>query len=155
MKTSIKLFIVTCLTIISITNCKKTETPVVVPDTTKPDITITQPTAGQSFTSGNTIPVQISFSDNVQLSTYEIAISKVATSAFVLKNVPTYVAWTYTKLATSFNTGVNQQTITLSDIVIPTLIGTDYVATGKYNFKVTCHDNSANLTETTVEININ
>ena len=146
------------LTASVITGCKKkdtTVTPVVVPDTTKPTITITQPTAGQVFTIGNTISFQASFSDNELLKTYDITISKVVTSGMILKVVPTPVAWSYSKIATSFNTGVKTQAITLSDIVIPTIINSSPVATGKYNFKVTCTDGSNNTAETILEITIN
>jgi hypothetical protein len=156
MKILNNLLVFTSLTLFLCVGCKKKDvTPVVVPDTTKPSITITQPTAGQSFTVGNTIPFQASFSDNELLKTYEITISKVITSGYILKNVPTPVAWSYAKSATAFNTGVKQQSITLSDITIPTLINSSPVATGKYNFKVTCTDGSNNSSETILEININ
>ena len=156
MKTLNNLLVFTYLTIFLCVGCKKKDTtPVVVPDTTKPTITITSPTAGQSFIVGNTIVFQASFSDNELLKTYDIAISKVITVGFILKNVPTPVAWTYTKSATNFNIGVKQQSITLNDITIPTLINSSPVATGKYNLKVTCVDGSNNTAETTLEININ
>ena len=150
------LLILTSLTLFLCFGCKKKDTtPVVIPDTTKPSITITSPTAGQSFIVGNTIAFQASFSDNELLKTYDITINKVITGGFLLKNVPTPVAWSYSKTATNFNTGVKQQSITLNDITIPTLINSSPVATGKYNFKVTCIDGSNNTTETTIEININ
>ncbi|MEI6140062.1 MAG: DUF4625 domain-containing protein [Mariniphaga sp.] len=156
MKTLDNILVFSFLTLVLCTGCKKKDTtPVVVPDTTKPIITITSPTAGQTFIVGNTIPFQASFSDNELLKTYEITISKVITSGYILKNVPTPVAWSYSKSATSFNTGVKQQPITLSDITIPTMINTSAVATGKYNFKVTCIDGSNNSSETILEININ
>ena len=156
MKIINNVLIFTILTLFLCVGCKKKDTtPVVIPDTTKPIITITSPTAGQSFIVGNTIPFQASFSDNELLKTYEITISKVITGGFILKNVPTPVAWSYAKSATSFNTGVKQQSITLNDITIPTLINSSPVATGKYNLKVTCVDGSNNSSEIILEININ
>ena len=156
MKISNNMLILTSLTFLLCFGCKKKDTtPVVIPDTTKPGITITAPTAGQSFIVGNTIAFQATFSDNELLKTYDITISKVITGGFILKSVPTPIAWSYTKTATNFNTGVKQQSITLSDITIPTLINSSPVATGKYNFKVSCTDGSNNTSETTLEININ
>ena len=155
MKNLGNLLILISLTIFFCFGCKKKDTtPVVVPDTTKPVITINSPTAGQSFIVGNTIAFQASFSDNELLKTYDIAINKVITGGFLLKNVPTPVAWSYAQSATNFNTGVKLQSITLN-ISIPTLINSSPVATGKYNFKVTCIDGSNNTAETTLEININ
>ncbi len=156
MKNLNNLLIFTLLMIFLCFGCKKKDaTPMVIPDTTKPGITITSPTAGQSFLVGNTIAFQASFSDNELLKNYDITISKVITGGFILKNVPTPVAWSYTKTATNFNTGAKQQSITLNDITIPTLINSSPVATGKYNFKVTCTDGANNTAETTLEININ
>ena len=157
MKSINNLLIFTLIFVIALSGCKKggDPAPVVVPDTTKPTITITAPTAGQAFTVGSTIAFQASFSDNVQLNTYDITITKAVTSGMILKVVPTPVAWNYSKPATSLGAGVKQQNITLNDIVIPTLINTNPVATGKYNFKVTCSDSSGNSSETILEININ
>ena len=156
LKTVNILLIFTALTVLLCVGCKKKDTtPVVIPDTTKPSIAITSPTAGQSFIVGNTISFQASFSDNELLKSYDITISKVITGGFILKNVPTPVAWSYSKTTTNFNTGVKQQSITLNDIIIPTLINSSPVATGKYNFKVTCIDGSNNTAEMTIEININ
>ena len=47
-------------------NCSKggSNPPLMVPDTTKPTISITKPSTGQAFTAGNTILLQATFSDN-------------------------------------------------------------------------------------------
>ena len=160
MKIFIKHLIVSCLLVAALSGCKKTSSPnpvpVVVPDTTKPTITITKPTVGQAFAPGSTIPFQATFSDNEKLGTYDIAISKVVTGGLILKVVPTSLAYSYTKSSTSFNTGVKQQEIILSDITpIPANTATNIVTPGKYNLKVTCVDGSNNSTSTTIEININ
>lgn len=65
------------------------------------------------------------------------------------------VAFSYVKTATSLGSGVKQQEIVLSDIIIPANTATTIVATGKYNFKVTCTDAANNTAETILEININ
>lgn len=158
MRTTVKCLIITSLFTIGFTGCKKgggTTPDPIVPDSTKPTITITKPTAGQSFNVGNSIAFQATFSDNIQLKSYEIAISKVITGGFILKNVLTPVNWSYAKSATTLSASPKQQEITLSDIVVPLDINGNPVSTGKYNFKVTCVDSSNNSTETTLEININ
>ena len=158
MKTPVNyLIIISLLAIITFSGCKKGGSPVpepVVPDTTKPTINITKPTAGQSLTVGSLLAFQATFSDNVQLKSYEIVISKVIAGGLTLKSVPTPVDWSYTKSATSFGTGAKQQEITLGDITIPMDISGKPVSTGKYNFKVTCVDSSNNSTDTTVQFNI-
>jgi hypothetical protein len=154
MKILSKYFILVGL-LVSILSCSKKGNVAPVPDTTNPTITITQPTAGQVFAVGNTITFQASFADNDKLGSYSITITKVISSGMVLKNVLTPVAWSYSKSATSFTTGVKQQNITLNDITIPLLIGTSPVLTGKYDFNVSCVDGSNNSASTTIEININ
>jgi len=157
MRNALKFLVVISLLITTIFGCKKggsTPEPV-IPDTTKPTISVVKPTAGQAFIPGNTIPFQATFADNVKISSYEIAITNLPPIGFVLKNVPTPVAWSFTKASTSFSSNVKQQEINLSDITIPLLIGTSPVATGKYYVKVTCVDGSNNSVSTTVEISIN
>ena len=127
----------------------------VIPDTTKPTITVIKPTAGQVFVPGNAIDFQATFADNIKINSYEISITSLPLVGFILKNVPSPVAWSYAKTSTSFNTGVKQQEIILNDISIPLLMGTSPVATGKYYLKATCVDGSNNSYSTTVEININ
>ena len=77
MRNALRLFIVTSLLITTIFGCKKggnTPEPV-IPDTTKPTISVAKPTAGQAFIPRNTIPFQATFADNVKISSYEIAIT--------------------------------------------------------------------------------
>jgi len=156
MKTILKYVIISGLLIVTIIGCKKSGQPEpVVPDTTDPVISIIQPTAGQSFVPGNTIAFQSNFSDNVKLSSFAIDITKVVASGFILKNVPTQVDWSYTKASTSFNPGVKQQTINLTDIIVPLDISGKPVTKGKYYFKVTCLDAAGRSVTNGVEININ
>lgn len=149
--------IITCLLIISIIGCKKKGGVVpdpIVPDTTKPTIAITKPTAGQLFVPGSIIAFQAIFNDNVMLKSYQIVISKVVTGGLTLKIVPVSIPFSYTKPSTNFNADAKQQEVILSDITIPINTSTTVVTTGKYNFKVTCIDISNNISETTLEINI-
>ena len=143
--------------IILIAGCKKKSNIIAEPpDTTKPTIIITQPTAGQAFVTGNTIAFQATFSDNKELKNYVVTVTKVTTSGMILKIVPTVKLFSYTSPPPgTFGTGVKQQVITLSDIVIPQHTATELVATGKYNVKATCSDTAGNTAEAIVEININ
>ena len=157
MKTSTKYLIVISFLLLNFSGCKKGigTVPIPDPDTTKPIISILKPTAGQSFVAGNTIAFQATFSDNVKLKSYEIAISKVVTGGLTLKIVPASVPFSYTKATSSFGLDVKQQEINLSDIVITSNTVTTIVTPGKYNLKVMCVDASNNSSETTIEININ
>jgi len=155
MRVLIKYLIIIYLLITVAAACKKKSSVIAEPpDTTKPTITIVQPTAGQAFVTGNTIAFQATFSDNKELKSYEVTVSKVVTGGMILKIVPNVVPFSYTKTAT-FGAGVKQQEVTLSDIVIPLHTATTLVATGKYNVKVTCTDTANNTAETILEININ
>ena len=157
MQTTFKYLIVISLLTAMFCGCKKggsTPEPI-IPDTTKPTISIVKPTAGQTFVPGNTIAFQATFTDNEKLKSYDIAITKVVASAMVLKNVPVLEAWSYSKASTSFNSGVKQADITY-DIPIPLLnANSTSISPGKYNFKVTCIDGADNSISTTIEININ
>ena len=149
MKTAIKYLIVSTLLITVVYGCKKggTTPEPIIPDTTVPTISVTKPTAGQVFVPGNTITFQASFTDNDKLGSYDIAITKKITSAFILKNVPTPVPWSYTKGSVSFPTGPKTTDITY-DIHIPLDINGSPLATGDYNFVVTCTDAAGNITIT-------
>jgi len=150
MKNSIICLIVMCLLTLSFSGCKKsTHTPdPIIPDTTKPTVSITKPTVGQIFIPGNTINFQASFADNDKLGSYDITITKKITGGFILKNVPTPVAWSYTKGSVSFTTGLKTKDITY-DILIPLDINGSPLATGDYNFIVTITDAAGNITTTT------
>ena len=157
MKNPIKYIVLIYLFATILSGCKKSSTPEpIIPDTTKPTITIVKPTAGQIFILGTPITFQATFADNVKLGSYDITITKVITSGFILKNVPTPIAWSYTKGSTNFTSIDKQQEINLNDITIPLLIGTSPVTTGDYNFKVTCADAAGNISiPTTLVIKIN
>ncbi len=155
MRVLFKYLIIIYLLLTAFVGCKKKSSVIAEPpDTTKPVITIVQPTAGQAFVTGNTIAFQTTFSDNKELKSYELTVSKVVVGGMILKIVPLVKPFSYTKSGI-FGAGVKQQDITLSDIVIPLHTATELVATGKYNVKVTCSDTANNTAETILEININ
>jgi len=155
MKYFIKYLFILGILIVTFNGCSKggSNPPVVVPDTTKPTITITKPTAGQAFTAGSTILFAATLTDNEALKSCDVAISQKVTGSFALKVVPTSVPFTYTKSAISL--GGKSQDISLSDIIIPSNTATTIVTPGVYNVKVTCFDSSNNSSSTIVEININ
>ena len=157
MKITNEYLIILSFLIFVLPGCKGegSDEPRPIPDTTKPTISIIKPSAGQSFDPGSTITFQANFRDNELLKSYEIAVSKVVTSGFTLKNVPVSVPFGYTKSSTNFSSGVSPQEINLSDIVIPANTVTTITTPGNYNFKVTCVDGSNNSAEQTVVISIN
>lgn len=128
--------------------------PLPVPDATKPTISITKPTPGQAFISGNTILFQATFSDNEKLKSYDFTISKKVIGGLILKVVPTSTPFSYIKSSTSL-TGIKSQDISLNDIIIPANTATNIVTPGAYNLKVTCIDGTDNTTSTTLEFTIN
>ena len=144
------------LVIFIVSGCSKggSNPPVVVPDTTKPTISISKPTANQSFVAGNTIPFQATFSDNEKLKSYEVTVAKKITSGMVLKVVPTSTPFSYTKSTTGLAGGKSQD-ISLNDITIPPNTAINIVTPGVYNFNVTCVDGSDNSNSTILEITIN
>ena len=159
MKIPIKYLIVISLLISALSGCKKGGTsepvPVVIPDNTKPTISIVKPSVGQVFAAGSNIPFQATFTDNEKLKSCEITVSNVNKGGSILKNVPTSVPFSYIKSSTSFGIEVKQQEIKLSDIAMPSNTATTIVTPGKYYFKVTCTDGSNNIVVTILEISIN
>jgi hypothetical protein len=151
MKTSIKYLMVMIFAILSLLGCKKVVTPVT--DTVKPAITIVSPSPGQTFSAGSTIAFQATFSDNINLKSYEIGVSQKIAGGLILKIIPTSVPFSYTKSTTAFDAGLKQQEIR-HDINIPANSTTTNTAPGIYNFRVTFSDSSDNVTSITVEINI-
>lgn len=156
MKFPTKLLLISGVLISLFSGCKKgggTTPP--VPDTTKPTISVINPSAGQSFTAGSTIPFQVTFADNTGLKNYDVSISKVPAGGLILKNVPTSVPFSYLKSSTSFSTGVKQQDITITDIAIAANTTSTIVTPGNYNLTINCSDTSDNNASTILVISIN
>ena len=155
MKFIFKYLLVLSILINLVTGCSKggSNPPVVVPDTTKPTISITKPAAGQNFVAGNTIPFEVTFTDNEALKNYDVTISKNTIAGLALKNVPTSVPFSYTR-STSGISG-KSQTIIINDIILPANTPTQIITVGSYNIKVNCSDASSNANSQTLVININ
>ena len=121
MKISLQQFSVICLILITFAGCKKgtsTAPPVVIPDTTKPTLSIVKPTAAQQFAAGANIPFQVTLTDNEKLKSYDIAVSLKLAGGLILKIVPTSTPFSYTKSATTLGGGKTQD-VTVTDINIP------------------------------------
>jgi hypothetical protein len=140
MKNSFK-WLIPVLLIFAVYSCKKsgtTDTPVVVPDTTVPLITLTDPTPGKSFVLGTALHLQMDLSDNVGLKTYKVVISK------SLKGVGTS-DWAYNSMEISIPAGKKTFAVNHSDIVVPlTGAGGNQTTTGNYDMTITCLDTSNN-----------
>ncbi len=154
MKLSITYLIGLTLFISVLSGCSKggSSAPVVVPDTTKPIIVISSPSAGQTFTAGGTIPIQVAFSDNDALKNYDLTISKNLTSGVILKVVPISVAFTYSSGTTTLSGKAQSATL---NIAIPSNSPTQIVTPGTYDLKVNCLDSSNNTASLTLIITIN
>ena len=87
MRITVKYQIIKCLLLTTIICCKKKSSVIAEPpDTTNPTLTITQPTAGQAYVTGNTIAFQAIFSDNKELKCYEVTVSKVDTGGMIFED---------------------------------------------------------------------
>lgn len=147
MRKCLKWFIPALLLLISI-SCKKNgttdTTPVVTPDTTKPVISLVDPTAGLSYSLGAAIHLQMDLSDNVELKSYRVVIAKstkgLQTSDWAYSNT-----WQLTAGKKSF--AVNQ-----SEIVIPLTVTGNQTTLGNYDLTITCADLAGNETSTSVLI---
>lgn len=129
--------------------CKKsgtTETPpVVVADTTVPVITLTDPTPGKSYILGAALHLQMDLSDNVELKSYKVVITK------SLKGV-TYTDWAYTNTWT-IPAGKKTLAVNHNEITIPlTGSGGNQTTTGNYDMTITCLDASNNESSKTLAI---
>ena len=130
-------------------SCKKssttTDTPVVVPDTSVPVISLTDPTAGKSYVLGTALHLQMDLSDNVELKSYKVAISK------SLKGVSTS-DWAYTN-TWSIAPGKKTLAVNQSEIIVPlTGAGGNQITIGNYDVTITCLDTSNNEASKTLTI---
>ena len=129
--------------------CKKSGTtdtpPVVVPDTTVPVIALTDPTAGKSVILGAALHLQMDLSDNVELKSYKVVITK------SLKGVSTS-DWAYTN-TWSIAAGKKTMAVNHNEIVVPlTGAGGNQTTTGNYDVTITCLDTSNNEASKTLSI---
>ena len=150
MRKCLKWVIPALLLLISI-SCKKngtTDTPpvVVTPDTTKPVISLVDPTAGLSYALGAAIHLQMDLSDNVELKSYKVVIAKstkgLQTSDWAYSN-------TWQLAAGKKSVAINQ-----SEISIPLTFTGNQTTLGNYDLTITCTDLAGNEASTSVLITL-
>jgi hypothetical protein len=146
MKNSIKWFIPVLLLMVCL-SCKKnstTEPPVVVPDTTKPVISLVDPTVGKSYVLGAVLHLQMDLSDNVELKSYKVVIAK------SLKGLQTS-DWAYTN-TWIIAAGKKTLPVNHNEITVPLTVTGNQTTTGNYDMTITCTDTSGNEATTSLVI---
>jgi hypothetical protein len=130
-------------------SCKKSSTtdpvvpPVTVPDTTKPVISLVDPATGKTIILGTALHLQMDLSDNVELKSYKVVISK------SLKGVTTS-DWAFSQ-TWQIPSGKKTLAVNHNEIAVPTTFtGGNGVTTGNYDMLITCTDTAGNEATTTV-----
>ncbi|MCK9413637.1 MAG: DUF4625 domain-containing protein [Prolixibacteraceae bacterium] len=142
-------WIMPVLLVLFVVSCKKGGTtdvpPVVVPDTTKPTISIVDPTANKIITLGTAMHLQMDLSDNVELKSYKVTIAK------SLKGVTTS-DWAYSN-TWAIPAGKKALAVNHNEILVPLTFTGNQVTLGNYDVLITCEDlagNSATATSVVV-----
>lgn len=139
-----------CLLIFML-SCKKSGTtenpPVVTPDTTKPTISLTDPTAGKAYLLGAALHLQIDLADNVELKSYKVVINK------SLKGLITS-DWAFTQ-TWLIPAGKKSLAVNHSEITVPLTVTGNQTTTGNYDLTVTCTDTSGNDATSSLVITLN
>jgi hypothetical protein len=119
-------------------SCKKSDTtpPVTTPDTTVPVITLTDPVPGKSYVLGTALHLQMDLSDNVELKSYRVTITR------SLKGVQTS-DWGFSQ-TWSIAAGKKTLTVNHNEITVPLTVTGNQTTTGNYDFTVYCTDSSNN-----------
>ena len=127
-------------------SCKKggTTEPVPIPDTSVPGISLIDPTPGKSFVLGATIHLLMDLSDNVELKSYQVVISK------SLKGLVTS-DWAYDHTWT-IPAGKKTFSVNHNEIVVPLTVTGNQTTTGNYDVAISCFDTSNNKTTTNLTI---
>jgi len=147
MKRKLRLLIPLMLLIISL-SCKKnstTEPPAPTPDTTVPTIVLTDPTPGKALVLGTALHLQMDLSDNVELKSYKVTISK------SLKGLVTS-DWAYSSGTIIISAGKKTISVNNNDITVPLTVTGNQTTTGNYDMVITCLDTSNNETSKTLTI---
>mgnify|MGYP001568964648 CR=1 FL=1 len=134
---------------LQVSACKKVNTtiPDVVPDSTKPVISLIDPTNNKVILLGTSLALELDLSDNKELKSYKVEIHK------SLKNVDTS-DWTYVNTWT-IAPGKTIFKVKHSEILIPFTFTSKNVTTGNYEMVVTCTDTSGNEATTNIIIVLN
>ena len=142
-------FFVSLLLLFFVLACKKnstTEQPVPTPDTTVPAISLVDPVAGKNYILGAALHLQMDLSDNVELKSYKITITKSS------KGLQTS-DWAY-DVTTTIPSGKKTLSVNNSDITVPLTVTGNQTTTGNYDLTVTCYDTSSNQTAVTLTISL-
>jgi len=141
-------WIMPVLLVLFIISCKKGGTtdvpPVVVPDTTKPTISLVDPTASKIITLGTAMHLQMDLNDNVELKSYKVAITK------SLKGVTTS-DWAYSNIWT-IPAGKKTLAVNHNEILVPSTYTGNQVTLGNYDVLITCEDLAGNSATTSVVV---
>jgi hypothetical protein len=145
MKNSIRLFLPLVILLISV-SCKKnnSEPPAPAADTTPPTISLVDPTAGKSYTLGSTLHLQMDLSDNVELKSYQVVITKSQ------KGLQT-TDWAFNNTVT-IPSGKKTLAVNNNDIAIPSTVTGSQTTTGNYDMNINCWDTSNNESSKTITI---
>jgi hypothetical protein len=150
MKNTLKWLIPLFLLLIAF-SCKKSSTtdpvvpPVVVPDTTKPVINMVDPITGKTIVLGTALHLQMDLSDNIELKSYKVVISK------SLKGVTTS-DWAFSQ-TWQIPSGKKTLAVNHNEILVPTTFtGGNSVTTGNYDMLITCTDTAGNESTTSVVV---
>lgn len=138
-----------CILVIILSSCSKSgsssEPP--PPDTTKPTINLIDPTSNIVFLLGSPIHLQMNLSDNAELKSYKVAITK------SLKGIQTS-DWAFSQ-TWQITAGKKTFTVNQSEIIVPVTVTGNQTTTGNYDITITCTDTSGNEATTTITIVIN
>lgn len=148
MKNSMKCFYA-ALFLVILFSCGKSSTetpPVVTPDTTVPSITLTDPTPGKSYLLGASLHLQMDLSDNVELKSYKVVITK------NLKGVITS-DWAFTQ---SWPIAAGKKTLAVNhnEITVPLTVTGNQTTTGNYDITISCYDTANNESSKTLSITL-
>jgi len=147
MKRKLRLLIPLMLLMVSL-SCKKNSTaepPAPTPDTTVPTIVLTDPTPGKTLVLGTALHLQMDLSDNVELKSYKVTITK------SLKGLVTS-DWAYSSGTISIAAGKKTFAVNNNDITVPLTVTGNQTTTGNYDMVITCLDTSNNETSKTLTI---
>jgi hypothetical protein len=128
-------------------SCSKKSTTPEPSDTIKPVISLIDPTSNKIFTLGSPLHLQIDLTDNVELKSYKVTITK------SLKGIQTS-DWAFSQTWVIV-AGKKTFTVNHSEITIPLTVTGNQTTTGNYEMTMTCTDTSGNEATTTVTITIN
>jgi hypothetical protein len=139
-------FINILVVFVMVISCSKggsTPEPIVA-DTTKPTISVADPTSNKSVLLGSALHLQMDLSDNVELKSYKVTIAK------SLKGVVTS-DWAFTQ-TWPIAAGKKSFAVNHNEIVVPLTVTGNQTTTGNYDLTVVCSDIAGNEISSTLSI---